>query len=234
MEKELTIKEITNLVDAVPGDFVVYEIIGDKLKVVYYSETVLESFGVTAEEFEKAVSENALDVVMPGDREYALSTVAGKPVSNEIYHCMFRLIHSKRGFFWVHAKSRIIGTMNGNSIVLTNYTNMTTEAEVFGRNKEDTEISFFNVDMDTFEILYANRAAREHSRIEDGEKYAYHTCYEYFYKEDHPCDDCPILNGITTEDTWERETHDLKWNRWLDIVFKRVDWCNHDCRCILR
>lgn len=229
MNAELTKKEIIALVEKIPGDFVVYELCGNAMKVVYFTDSILESFGISEEEFTEATKHDALDVVMPGDREYVLSTVIGKPVSDETIHCMFRLTHRERGFFWVHSRSRIIGTMNGNPILMTNYLNMTTEAEVFGRNKEDTDIAFYNVDVNSFEMLYANRAAKDKSKVENSQQYGNHKCYEYFYLRNKPCEVCPILQGIEFDDSWNREIYNKESNSWTNLMCKRVNWCNHDC-----
>ena len=67
MSKELTMNEIKAMVNSVPGDFVVYKLVGEKLKVLYFTDTILSSFDVTAEGFMEASANDALDVVMPGD-----------------------------------------------------------------------------------------------------------------------------------------------------------------------
>ena len=53
----------------------------------------------------------------------------------------------EKGFFWVHSRSRIIGTMDGDPLVLTNYLNLSSESEIFGHNVEDVETAFYNIDV---------------------------------------------------------------------------------------
>lgn len=148
-DHELTQKHIEEMVRPIPGDFVVYLLVGRRMKVLYFSDTILSAFGVTDEEFRYGTRRDALDVVMPSDREAVLATVYGKPVGDELIHCQFRLFHKKKGFFWVHSKSRIIGTMDGNSVILTNYLNASSEAESYSRILDDTTSAFFTVDVAT-------------------------------------------------------------------------------------
>lgn len=110
MGGELSLDQIEELVGSLPGDFVAYWMLEDRMLVLAYSPSILISFGVTAEEFEYATARDALDVVVEDDRPHVFSTVEGKPVGTEQIDCVFRLLHRTQGFFWVHSRSRIIGT----------------------------------------------------------------------------------------------------------------------------
>ena len=227
-EHELTQTEIEAMVRPIPGDFVVYWIVGEKMKVLYFTDTILSSFGISREIFTEATKNNALDVVMPNDRQYVLSTVAGKPVGDSVIHCRFRLMHREKGFFWVHAQSRIIGKMGGFSVVLTNYLNLSKESESFNRITDDSQTAFYTIDAHTYEILYANRTTRNWAKIEKGEIYAGHTCYEYMHLRQSPCPDCP-LTRLEPEDLNCDERYDPLTGRWRSVTSKRVSWCGHDC-----
>ena len=229
MKHELTIEAIRALVEPIPGDFVVYRIVGRKMKVVYFTDTILSSFGVSREAFVAATSDDALDVVMPGDRDYVLDTVLDKPVGPELIECIFRLLHMEKGFFWVHSRSRIIGTMDGDPLVLTNYLNLSSESEIFGHNVEDVETAFYNIDVNNHEILYANRAAKEHSHVAKKEFFGSYKCYEYFYGKSRPCSDCPVSYIRDMDGMYETERYDEKLKRWYGIRCKIVDWCGHEC-----
>ena len=229
MKHELTIEAIRALVEPIPGDFVVYRIVGRKMKVVYFTDTILSSFGVSIEAFVAATSDDALDVVMPGDRDYVLDTVLDKPVGPELIECIFRLLHMEKGFFWVHSRSRIIGTMDGDPLVLTNYLNLSSESEIFGHNVEDVETAFYNIDVNNHEILYANRAAKEHSHVAKKEFFGSYKCYEYFYGKSRPCSDCPVSYIRDMDGMYETERYDEKLKRWYGIRCKIVDWCGHEC-----
>ncbi len=225
---ELTQKEIEAMVRPIPGDFVVYLLVGRQMKVLYFSKTILSSFDVTAEEFISATKNDALDVVMPADREYVLSTVYGKPVSSDLIHCQFRLMHREKGFFWVHAKSLIVGTLGGCSVILTNYLNASAEAESYSRILDDTAMAYFTVDIATHEILYANKMAKEYSKIQNKNIYAGHTCYDYFFLRTEPCQDCPMAN-LGMNQSVSKEYHNPADDRWYSMNYKRVTWLGHDC-----
>jgi hypothetical protein len=225
---ELTQEQIVKMLQPIPGDFVVYLLTGRKMKVLYFSDSILSSFGVTAEEFRCATEDDALDVVMSADRDKVLSTVFGEPAGPELIQCQFRLMHREKGFFWVHSKSRIIGTMNGCPVILTNYLNASAEAESYSRILEDTSTAFCTVDVNTKEILYANLAARNLSKAENRNIYAGYLCHEYFFTGKDQCEECPMAKlAVGQQESIER--FDETAGRWFSVDFKRVVWLGHDC-----
>ena len=227
-DHELTQEQIEAMVRPVPGDFVVYLLTGRRMKVLFFSDSILSSFGVSADEFRSAVKEDAFNIVMPADRTYVLSSVFGKPVGPDLIHCRFRLMHREKGFFWVHARSRIIGTMNGCSVILSNYLNASTEAESYSRILDDTASAFCTVDLNTNEILYANQAARALARVSRSDFYAGYPCYSYFYLRNTVCEDCPMASLPSGQRT-VLERFDRTCGRWNSVEYKRVAWQGHDC-----
>jgi len=228
IDNDLNLEEIKAMTRLIPGDFVVYLLDGRKMKVIHFTDSILTSFDVTRDIFEKATSDDALDVVMPGDREYVLSTVLDKPVGPEMIECVFRLIHKDKGFFWVHSKSRIIGQINGKSVVFTNYLNLSDEAEFYSRTRNDTDTASYMIDIHTREILYANRAARQLSVLENSGRFAGCLCFEYLYAKKEPCADCPI-SKLLPEKPCEEERYNKETGHWYAVTYRRVNWCLHDC-----
>jgi signal transduction histidine kinase/ActR/RegA family two-component response regulator len=229
MKQEFAIEEIKAMAALMPGDFVVYRLVGRTMKVLYFTETILSAFEVSDEDFRAAVRDDALDVVSPGDREYVLGTVLGKPVGPEMIECIFRLLHKEKGFFWVHSRSRIVGTVDGDPVILTNYTNLSAESAIFGHSVEDVETAFYNVDINDHEILYANRAAKEMAQVEDREFFNRYKCYEYFFGNSEPCKTCPIAEVLKTDRMAEIEEYDEDRQCWNRIRCKIVRWCGHQC-----
>ena len=227
-KQELTLEQIEAMLRPIPGDFVVYHLVGRQMKVLFFTDSILSSFDISAELFRAATARDALDVVMPGDREYVLSTVLGKPVGPEIIHCVFRLLHREKGFFWVHSKSRVIGTLDGCSVVLTNYLNLSDESSSYSRIQDDMDTGLYTVDRGTHEVLYANLAARNRARVAHPEVYAGHPCYEYFLGRSAPCPDCP-MDRLSPGQSASTERFDPETGKWRSLYCKRVEWCNHDC-----
>ncbi len=226
--QEMTRAELENLIKPIPGDFVVYQLSGRQMKIVYFSPTILEAFGVSAENFINATKEDALNVVMPADREYVLATVYGKPVGETDIHCLFRLMHRDKGFFWVHSRSRIIGTLDEKPLILTNYLNATAEAESYSRIVDDTDRACYTVDIASYDILYANRAARARGRVKNNSVYAGHACYEFFFLRTEPCEDCP-LRTMTKGEMQHSEKLNPLTGEWRSLSRKRVAWLGRDC-----
>ena len=225
---ELTLRQIEDKLKDIPGDFVAYQLKGRQFKVLYFTPSILKSFNISVQEFKEAVAEDALAVVMPGDREYVLNSVLGKTVGSEEIHCVFRLMHKQQGFFWVHAQSRIIGTFEGWPVVLTNYLNTSIESESFRSILEDTTTAFYSVDIHSREILYANQTAAKLARVPNPQVFAWHTCHEYFFQQKEPCRDCP-LGQLELGENRSWEWFDQEKGRWFSQRIKRVRWNNHDC-----
>lgn len=225
--RTLTQKQIEELVEWMPGDVIVYTLIGHQMHILCYSSNVLKSFKTTGDWFLKKTEEDALDVVYPMDRPRILKEVMGREVGEDI-DCVFRIIHQEKGFFWVHARAWVIGTLDGYPVILSDYINSSAEADSYSRILDDTDTSFYTVDIQTYEILYANRATRERAMVEDGEVYAGHLCYQYISGYDAPCEDC-LIHQLPPDTLIRSERYHAGTERWTSVERKRVLWCGHDC-----
>ena len=226
-DAELTLDQIKALIASLPGDFVAYWVIDGKMKILAYARQILTSFDVTAEAFEAATARDALDVVLASDRDYVYSTVDSKPVGPEEIDCVFRLLHMTRGFFWVHSKSRIIGTYQGGTVCLTNYLNTDAETEIFREIVDLSDVSIIVTDRQSHEILYMNRNAQEDGQDPVEAWTPVHLCYEYLYGRSSVCENCPITdleeNGLFDEDRYEADE-----GSWYHVNIRRITWQGHD------
>ena len=225
---ELTLDEIRALVDPIPGDYVVYRLSGRKMTVLHFTDTILDSFGITDADFRAATADDAMNVVVAGDRERVLESVMGKPVGPELIECVFRLLHRDNGFFWVHSKSRIIGTFEGDPVILTNYLDSSAEAEAYSSILDNSGTAIYLVDTGSCELLYANRATQKRAMVEDGRNYVGVPCYKYLFLRDEPCPNCDI-NRLTPGQTLREELYDEKTGRWRASTHRLVNWRGRDC-----
>ena len=221
MNRELTLKEIEELVAPLPGDFVVYLIKRDEraMKILHFKKNILASFGVSEADFLKSTEANALDVVFPADRQLVLDSLSCRDPQNSDIDCVFRLLHRKKGFFWVHARSALIGTMGGYPVLLTNYLNTDFETEPYAGVLDHSNLRVAIIDRQTHEILYANRLAREHAypacSCREGRK-----CYEYIRGFDAPCRHC-----LMNTDQRVSEYRDENRGRWMRVTTANINWC---------
>ena len=224
MNSDFTLREIEDMVLWLPGDFVAYLLrpAVKKMLILSFTKSILPAFGVSEAEFIKITQENALDVVFPGDRERVLASVADRPVGTQNIDCSFRLLHRTKGFFWVHARSSIIGRLDGEPVLLTNYLNIDFETEPYAKILDYPNTGVTVVDRHTHEVLYANRCARESSYVPGG-FFAGRKCYEYIRGGSSPCAKCLMGTGEPAT-----EYRDDQRGRWMRVAAADLVWCGRE------
>ena len=86
---------------------------------------------------------------------------------------------------------------------------------------ENMDTIVYVCDVETQELLYANKAARVHSKRHGD--YAGHTCYDYMFGHSGLCADCQ-LRKMKLGTRQELIRHDMRDDTYLNIEKKGVDW----------
>jgi len=223
----LTKQDIINMVDSLPGDFVVCKLNGKKLEMQYCSNTVPGYFGMNSEEFKQANADDAFNVIVESDHEYVFESVDGKPVGPEIIELSFRLKHKSNGFFWAHAKSKIIGKMDGCPVILSNYTNLTNEVSPYSEILDYSDTRIYVIDRHNYEILFMNNvpfcSVIPGTLPIDDNRF----CYKMIHGYESPCYSCSMNNVVNTV-LENRDIYDKHTKKWLHIKRQAVNWCGHE------
>ena len=225
--KEITLKGIRQLVKKIAGDISVYRVHGTVYKVLYYSSGTPAVQGMTKKEYEELLKDNASDSMMEADKQRLHSVVQDGIKNHTEMECSYRIIHKTRGFVWVHARAKAIGLMDGDPVLLVNFSNTSAEHEFYSSILDDSPTITVVCSWKSFEVLYMNAAAFRFYQLKPEAVYG-HRCYESLKQRHSPCDECPLKDKRRKLPDEPRDQFDFKKKCWKRLYMKRILWCGHD------
>lgn len=203
-------KYYKHIMDHVPGAMVVFGVENGLLKVRYISDYCVKISGFTPEEtYERAV-ESPVEDALPEDRDMFFGHDWGEDEKELSF--TYRIICKDGVYKWVHL-SLSREEENGEILyygVLSDIDEEYKKEELIREkdreNKamqqamqdmyqsilDETKAMITIVDAETYEIVFANRAAAESSGL--GENYVGCTCYRGIHHADAPCSHCLLLD----------------------------------------
>ena len=203
-----------------PGEFAVYQLSGGRLLTHFASDTLPGISGMEKAEYDALTREDAAAVVFERDRPRVAQTLAGILVDRKDVDLTYRILHKTRGFVWVHAKARWLGTLDGRPILMTQFHNTSSEAEEHEYLLNHTTTAIYVTDLETRELLFANDAAL--SGWGRG-SYAGKSCWEYLCGGTADCDWCPL--GKLENGEAHTDSRYLKpFGRWYRIEAREMRW----------
>lgn len=222
----LTLEGINSLTKKLVGDISIYQVKDNTLKTLYFADSQPSIQDMTREEYERMLKNNALDVIIPLDRPYVTKVLSECITSGKEINCSYRIFHKTRGSVWVHARARIIGTLDGSPVILANFINTTAETEFFSTILDDSANIVLVIERNTYELLYANESAIKYYQININKKYG-QKCYACLNHRTSPCPWC-VLPELKGKDVVSAETFDPARNRWRHITSKYQRWGGRD------
>lgn len=232
IEKEnqlLTEKQrLQNLIDALPGGIVLYEIRHDNLKVLYVSEKVSTMFGRSKEQFIQAVEDNEDLSIFNKDAEKVQKAIKNLEKTGEPFNIDFRVKHLQdQSLVWANVSAVKTSENNGNPVFLAIYQNKTKTTQTLDRILSKTSFLVVVFDTVTKELLYANAKAQEHqNKVFD--PFNPIDVSEFIFNEHKADFDNPIPKEFT-EDSYKTVNN----NKSLLVKRFRVDWNGHDAIFVL-
>jgi hypothetical protein len=186
---ELTEEALRFLKDSTPGSIAIYRLNGSVFETLYVSPSLPALNGLTMEEYLGRSKDNAAAMTCGDDAPELLRRAQESARSGEPFDCYFRVFHKALGMDWAHINARVCGELNGCPVFLAIYTNASVETGIYQRILDSTGRKIYVYDVHSYEILYANKAARDYSRDATG-TYSGLKCYQYRFGLDAPCADC--------------------------------------------
>lgn len=92
--------------------------------------------------------------------------------------------------------------------------------ELYGELLDESGTAIYVKDMDTHEVYYVNRKAKEIFQIDAdiiGRK-----CYQVLHHNPESCENCPMMGECPPEE-WKQEIYYHK--RYYEVEGKKIDWC---------
>ena len=227
-DMELNEQTLSLITQANPGDFAVYRVEGGRLATLYAAPGLHAISGMSSEEYDALVRDDASAVVFEGDRPAVGEKLMLFLQDRRDIDFTYRVLHKTRGFVWVHAKARFLGEMDGFPVLLTQFSNTSRETEEHEFLLSHTIANVYVIDFRTHELLFANEPAmREWGHgIICGTR-----CYEYIHSLAQPCPWCP-LNGMADGFAHQDACHVPQTDRWFRIDARAMNWFGREAAAV--
>ncbi len=221
---EIGKETLRQLLEWMPGDSAAYVMKNDTAQPLADSEGLRAISGFSEGEYADIVRDDPWGVVVLRDQESirkAWHRCLRPPFKAQ---CTFRLRCAKGSHAWVHAQAKHIGTIAGEDVILASFHRVADQDSAQSKLLEDMDTIVYVCDVDTQELLYANRAAIRESYSKGN--YEGCTCYGFMFGRDQVCPDCQ-LKMLTIGGQQELVRHDKTADRYFNICKKGVDWYGH-------
>src|SRR5574344_410947 len=220
---EVTRQFIENLIHSTPGECAVYLVDGG-LKTLAYSDGVPRNTGYTSSEYNRIAAENPYAIIMESDRPYVQKAITDFLHGGSKNVCTYRLIHKTKEAVWVRTVVTRIGEMNGKPVLLASIMNASNAFEMHASLLDESDIVTYVCDAHTFELLYANRAAKNLWGRGD---YSGRSCFEFIQGRKSVCAQC-LSKKLTGDSRHCSEFFDEKYKRYFQIDCKQIAWYERD------
>src|SRR5574344_517158 len=217
---EIEERALEFLAKATPGNFAIYSLVDGKLKVLYRSAGLPALSGMDDEEYDALTKEDSGNIVFPSDRERILSLLLEFLRNHADLDFTYRICHKSQGAIWIHARSRYLGEKAGAPVLLTTFSETSSESEAIAVLLNHGLNEVYVVDAESKEILYANERARDSWRSPDcdGKR-----CHEVLCSLKEPCPWCPI--GKMKEGSFHSDSYYSPiLGRYYDLLCREMDW----------
>lgn len=212
---------LDNLISNIPGGIAIYRI-GSVIETIYSNEGIPSITGRTMEEYKKWIAGDLIaNTVYFQDTKRMLEAFSttlpyGKPLN-----ITYRLNHKDGYPVWVQLSAVTIGKENGCFIYYAVYTKLTEESSMYESIINDISTAIYVCDMETYEILYTNKAMQSTNFCSD--KYNGQKCYEYLMHFDKPCDFCK-MECLSDDKYMIRDFFHEETKRTYSMSGKLIDW----------
>jgi len=203
-----TLEEYKEIFRDVPGNAALYRVSGGIIKTLFYSPSLPRLSGMTNEEYDSIIKNDALDIVHKNDRESVAKIMEECLREHSEKEFTYRIRYHKNAFVWTHAVAKQIGEYEGDSILLVSFFNSSRESEMLAILLDHTTRSIYVVDSSNYDLLYTNDNGMAEHKCRS---YSENNCYSYIRGLQQPCEHCPAKlmdsqNPLNTE--WYDKTYD--------------------------
>jgi PAS domain S-box-containing protein len=213
---------LKSLIASIPGEAAIYAVEDKCLRTLFYTPTIPLISGLTKEEYDKIVAKDAVAIVNPLDASFVAHAILRTIRAGKDIDIWYRIFHKEKKYIWVHAKAKLIGTMNSVPILLSvfqNIANVNASTDVI--IDHSTFLSYV-INKEDFELLYANAAALKRWGKE-GQSYLGEKCYHFIKGGTTPCPWCPIVHS-PDGNAEVKDFHSPGTGYYLDIEAHPLDW----------
>ena len=218
---ELKREEIKSLTAIFPGNCAVYKLKDRTLEFLMSSEGVEEVGHRAGRVFLANVQLDLCARIFQNDRRFLREAVE-QALTKGAAECVYRIGHEERDeFIWVHTIVKYIGELEDSPVLILTFRDAAESNQAQLELLEDMDTIVYVCDVETQELLYANRAAVRNSQQQSS--YSGHKCYNYMFGKTCVCEDCQ-LKHLQMDGKQELVRHDSENDRYLNIEKKGISW----------
>lgn len=218
---ELKREDIKSLTAIFPGNCAVYKLKDRTLEFLMSSEGLEEVGQRAGRVFLADVQLDLCARIFQNDRRFLREAVE-QALTKGSAECVYRIGHEERDeFIWVHTIVKYIGELEDSPVLILTFRDAAESNQAQLELLEDMDTIVYVCDVETQELLYANRAAVRNSQQQSS--YSGHKCYNYMFGKNCVCEDCQ-LKHLQMDGKQELVRHDSENDRYLNIEKKGISW----------
>jgi|GEM_PF-798365 len=207
-----------------PGNFGIYQVVGGGLRTVEHSPGLAGISGMTEEDYQARAGEDVTAIIHESDRPEVRRLTAQMVRDGRDRDFTYRIAHSTRDYVWIHAKSRVIGTLDGLPVIMAVFSNTSGETEEHDFLLAHSVTYIYVIDQSSREVLFANRPAMGFWGIDD---FSRKTCYQCVAGRSTPCPWCAVPQ---MKQGYFRSELQLPGSekRWIRVTYRAMRWRGRD------
>lgn len=223
---EITSEFLEHFARFSPVDTAVYRVREGALETLFLSENIPSLLGMSRDEYLKITEKDAMDLALPQDRKGLIDALKDSIITGSDLDYYYRVFSNIKGFDWVHVDAHVSGTMEGDTIIIARFANITKEGGIYEIILNNSNRLTMVVDRNTYEVLYANDKIKERKGFK-GTSILNMTCHSVLRNMPVPCKDCMEMQCDDME-LHERYAYDSNSDTWSLVTWKNATWCNRD------
>ena len=168
--------QLKDILNAIPGGVGMFECRPEGFKVIYASDGLAKLSGLSLEEYIKGIDSGNIQI-HPSDIEEVFSAITQAMENDTEVNINYRYLHADGLYYWCNLRGHRMGEQNGYPVLNALFQNLDAGSDVYQTVLDATESILIITDIDRYEILYANEAAKKAAKAFGG-KADSKVCYE--------------------------------------------------------
>lgn len=185
----VTVNDLQNLVNYLPGGVAKYRIT-DRAETLYFSDGVPALTGHTREEYASLYTEDAFEIIYPGDRE-RLSQSVQRCLSEGTSDIYYRIRHKNGSYVWVHLHGVFVHLPGSEPLFHAVFEGVSKQSQQYIDLLNQLDEAVYLIDAESHDIIFINSAARRLFHLADGAQMS-EPCYRQLFGRELPCDICRL------------------------------------------
>ena len=226
---EVKLEDIQQRLSSLMGSYIVY-LVDEKYQLtpIMVTKGISEMLGYTEEEFEAYLKD------MPQSSFWGFDPAVVKMylkehLENGRYSShTSQMVHKTQGYVWVHSRAKVLGEMNGQTVMLSELIQVEDAAKAVGLLTEQSDRIIYVFDADTYKLLYVNEKYLEWAKTTRKDALA-HCCYEACIHSENigrPCENCAPLQ--TYLEGGSKEVVSGEGQIYYHITTQKIQWGGHE------